>query len=116
MAVLKDFYIKKNDLQPYYYAQVKDAAGAVVDITGATVRVTLKLAGASTLKIDRATTGITVTDAANGKFQYAWQFGDTNTAGTYHIEFEISPVGTGKFTVPANGVARVIVNDSLDAT
>lgn len=113
---IKTLYIKKNDLQPYYYGQVKDASGAVVDITGATVRVTMKNASTGTLKIDRGTTGITVTDAANGKFQYAWQSGDTNTVGTYYIEFEVSPVGTGKFTVPANELATVIVADSLDTT
>lgn len=116
---VKALYLKVNDLQPYYYAQVKDSNGSVVSLAGATIRCTMRLINSSTLKINRQTTGINVTDAANGMFEYRWQVGDTDTIGKYYIEFEISPVAGGKFTVPS-GVnnlkhAEVNVVDSLDA-
>jgi len=112
------FYIKKNDLQPYYYAQIKDADGDVVAITGATICCTMKNARTGALKINRQTTGITISDATNGKFQYAWQTGDTNSVGKYYIEFEINPESGGKFTLPAKPAdkAEVHVTESLDTT
>ena len=114
---IKPLYLKENDLQPYYYAQVKDADEAVVDIDGATIYCTMKSA-AGTVKIDRQTTGITISDGANGKFRYAWQSGDTDTAGKYFIEFEIVPASGGKFTVPAKPTERaeVVIVPSLDAS
>ena len=115
---IEAFYIKKNDLQPYYYAQVKDAAGKVVDITGATIYCTMKDAKAGTLKINRQTTGITISDGTNGKFHYAWQTGETNAVAKYYIEFEIDPTSGGKFTLPAQpeDKAEVHVTESLDTS
>ncbi len=107
--------IKKNDLQPYYYAQVKDSDSAVVGISGATIRCTMKAAGGA-IKIDRQTAGINITDATNGKFEYQWQSGDTDTVGKYYIEFEITPSSGGKFTLPPNNDAIVMIFDSLDTT
>jgi len=115
---IEPLYIKQNDLQPYYYAQVKDADGAVVAITGATIYCTMKDAKAGTLKINRQTTGITISDGTNGKFHYAWQSGDTNAVGKHYIEFEINPTSGGKFTLPAQpeDKAEVYVTQSLDAS
>jgi hypothetical protein len=105
----------KNDLQPYYSAQVKDSDGTVVDITSATIYCTMKSSG-GTLKIDRQTTGISITDATNGKFEYQWQSGDTDTVDSYEIEFEIDPSSGGKFTLPnpGQGPGQVVIADSLD--
>lgn len=115
---IKEFKIIKNDLQPYCYMQVKDAVGAVINITGATIYCTMKLIGSSAIKINRQTTGISITDATNGKFEYRWQAGNTDTIGEYNIEFEINPASGGKFTLPtpSQGAAKVIIAESLDAT
>jgi len=114
---IKALYLKKNDLQPYYYAQVKDSDAAVVDITSATIYCTMKLIGGA-IKINRQTAGINVSDAANGKFEYKWQAGDTDTAGRYQIEFEVNPTSGGKFTIPADpdDKAEVRIKGSLDAS
>lgn len=110
--------VKQNDLQPYYYAQVTDGSGAVVDITGATIYCTMKDARTGVLKINRQTAGINVSDAANGKFEYRWVSGDTDTVGKYYIEFEINPGSGGKFTIPADPETRaeVYIVQSLDAS
>jgi hypothetical protein len=68
-----------------------------------------------TLKLDRQSAGINITDAAGGEFEYRWQAGDTDTVGRHEIEFEITPASGGKFTVPASERAYVIIRDSLDA-
>ncbi len=108
-------YIKKNDLQPYYYGAVVNSANAVVPITGATIYCTMKNAVSGALKITRQTTGITITDGSNGLFEYHWQATDTDTSGKYFIEFEINPGSGGKFTVPVKSDdAIVMIVDSLD--
>jgi len=116
--MIEEFYIKKNDLQPDYHAQIKDGDGMVVEITGATIRCTMQNARTGALKIDRQDTGINISDGINGKFEYQWQSGDTDTPGKYYIEFEITPTAGGKFTVPASYEDRavVIVLESLDAS
>ncbi len=108
----------KNDLQPYYRVKVQKSDGTAIDLTGATIYCTMKPKGGTTLKINRQTTGIVITDAANGEFEYRWQAGDTDTTGLYHIEFEINPGSGGKFTVPnpKEGPAEVAIVDSLDST
>jgi len=115
---IETVYVKKNDLQPYYYAQVKDADNAVVIITGATIYCTMKHARTGALKIDRQTTGINISDGTNGKFEYKWQSGDTDTVGKYYIEFEINPGSGGKFTLPARpeNKAEVHITESLDTS
>ena len=111
-------FLTRNDLQPYYLVGVTNSTGAIVDLTGATVRVTMRLENSTALTIDRSTAGLTVTGATSGEFQYQWQAGDTNSPGTFDIEFEITPASGGKFTLPnpSEGVAHVRIFDSLDST
>jgi len=94
-----------------------DSLNNPIPITGATIYCTMKDMQAGTLKINRMTTGIVITDGPNGLFEYRWQAGDTNTVSKYNIEFEINPASGGKFTVPKKSdEAVVMVLDSLDAT
>lgn len=116
MATIQILKLTVNDLQPYYFVQVKNNAGIVVDLTGATIVATMKLLSDGSLKINRQSTGINITGATIGHFQYEWQSGDTDTAGIYQIEFEITPASGGKFTLPQpqQFTAQVHILDSLD--
>lgn len=113
---IKTKKLTKNDLQPYYSVTVKNADGTAVNLTGAAIVCTMKPVGGSTPKINRQNAGIAITDAVNGQFEYRWQTGDTDTAGAYNIEFEITPQTGGKFTLPnpGEGPAQVEIVDSLD--
>ena len=106
--------IKKNDLQPAYPSQIKDSSDVAINLTGATIYCTMKNAADGTLKINRQNAGINISDAVNGKFEYRWQTGNTDTTGKYYIEFEINPASGGKFTVPTDQSAIVMVKESLD--
>lgn len=113
--MIEDLYIKRNDLQPKYYMQVKDGDGNVVDITGATIKTTMLSFADDSEKFKHTDgTGIALEDAANGKFSYQWQAGETDTAGKYKIEFEINPASGGKFTVPAEDVAVVYIKSDYN--
>ena len=102
------FYLKADDTQPYYRVKIEDSDGDAVPLSGATIYCTMTSTG-GTVKINHQNTGITITDATNGEFEYRWQTGDTDTAGFYVIEFEINPSGGGKFTLPTGEVAEVII-------
>lgn len=111
---VKTLQITVNDLQPYYYFQVKDSDGTV-DLTGATLRLTFRNITTGTRKIDRAIDRITVTGAAQGTAEVRWLLGDTDTIGMYKIEVEITPSSGGKFTIPPKGeVALVEIVQSQD--
>jgi hypothetical protein len=116
---IKRFDIKINDLQPFYFVKVVDANKNAVDLSGAIIVCTMKDTSDGTLKINRQSSGITISDQdlTPGEFNYQWQAGDTDTAGKYLIEFEITPVSAGKYTIPSNDIkepAYVYINDSLD--
>lgn len=118
-TIVKEVKIKKNDLQPYYYATVKDSNDTGVNLTGATIYCTMKNTSTGMVEINRQTTGIVIANQTTnpGEFEYHWQAADTDTVGTYQIEFEINPASGGKFTVPAVPTyATVKIYESLDAT
>ena len=114
--MIEPLKITVNDLQPKYFVQAKDAAGTVIDISGATIVCTMKEVTTGTIKINRQSTGITISDGTNGLFNYAWQSGDTDTLGIYYIEFEITPTSGGKYTLPMpfEGRAEVHIISSQD--
>lgn len=115
---IETLYLTQHDLQPYYYVTVKDSSGALVDLTGAVIRANMKLVGGTAPKINRSSTGIVIANQTTnkGEFEYRWQAGDTDTAGTYYIEFEVTPQTGGKFTLPggAQGATQVIIEAGLD--
>lgn len=108
-------YLRRNDLQPYYYGKVLDANGAPVDITDAAIVANMVNESTKVLKITAGACTLNA-DPATGKFHYAWQAGDTDTAGKFDIEFQITPSSGGKFTVPARGKAKVVIMPDLDAS
>lgn len=109
-------YITQNDLQPYYYVTAQDQAGTAINLTGATIVCTMKNKRTLAVKIDRQSAGISITGAAAGQFEYRWQSGDTDTAGEYNIEFEVTPTTGGKFTLPSKAhEAVVVIRQSLDS-
>jgi len=116
--MIKTFYITQHDLQPYYPVQVKSTSNSPVDLTDSTIRCIMKVQKGTSIIINRESTGVYVSDAINGKFEYKWLQGQTGTTGQFYIEFEVTPLSGGKFTVPnfRYGRAEVHVVSGLDNT
>ena len=104
------FYIKQGDTSPSIAGTLKDASSAAVNLTGATVRFHLRKPGVSPSKVDAAAS---VTDAPNGGVAYAWQTGDTNEAGAFHGEWEVTFGGGAIETFPNHGFVSVHVEPQL---
>lgn len=103
------FEIKKGDRRPRYRVGLT-ANGGPVDLTGATaVRFMMKLGVSGTLKIDAPAI---IVDAETGVVEYHWAVDDTDTAGTFNIEFEVDWSGE-KQTFPSTGYFTATINEDL---
>jgi hypothetical protein len=100
------FYMKLNNTSPALQVTLKDANGTPVDLTGASVRFHMRAVGATTAKVDAAAALVT---AASGIVKYAWIAGDTDTAGRYEAEFEVTFGDSSVETFPNRGFIPVMV-------
>ena len=105
------FRIKTNDTSPKLSVTLTDALGNLIGLAGCTARFHMKAFGASSLKIDAVAD---IEDAVNGIVEYSWQAGDTDTAGTYYGEIEVTYGDATVETFPNNGYFTVIIKEDLD--
>lgn len=102
--------IKQNDTSPSIQTQFLDGDGLPVDITG-NLGVSFHMRDAAgTVKIDTAATVVT---AASGIVRYDWLAADTDTAGTFQAEFEVT-YSDGKIeTFPNASYIEVVITDDI---
>lgn len=81
----RKFYIKRNDLDP---SIAYELTPKTVDLTGASVVFNMKDAS-GTVKVSRGS-GSVVTATGTPLIKYDWVSGDTDTAGTFYGEFEVT--------------------------
>src|SRR5882672_1423989 len=106
------FTIKQGDLWPPIDDIVKDAAGAAVDVSGATIKFSMRASRSpTTVKINQATGAIV--DGPSGKIRYTPAGADTDTPGTYEGEFLISAVAGGPMRVPTDGWIPIVVEEKV---
>ena len=104
------FYIKQNDTRPAIAANLTDANAAAVNLTGATVRFSMRVEPAGTVKVSAA--AATIDDAEAGQVSYNWTASDTNTADDYEAEFQVTFVGGAVQTFPGrNWIAVHVIDD-----
>lgn len=104
------FSIKQNDTSPSLQVSLKDASLQPILLTSANVRFHMKSVD-GTLKIDAP---MTITSAVTGTCRYDWQAGDTDTVGTYYVEFEVTYADASVETFPNNGSKTVKVVRELN--
>jgi len=106
------FYLKQNDTAPSIRATLKDGSGNVIDLTDATVRFHMKdLAG--TVKIDASAQ--IIAPATSGIVQYNWIGSDTDTAGTYYAEFEVTYTTNSTVeSFPNDGNIGILITKELN--
>ena len=105
------FRIKTNDTGPVLSVTLTDANGNGIGLAGASARFHMKAFGATSLKIDAPAT---IIDGVNGVVKYDWVAGDTDTAGTYYGEIEVTYGDATVETFPNNGYFTIIIKEDLD--
>lgn len=103
------FTIKQNDTSPAIQATLKDYGGNPVNLVGATVNFHMK-SFEGTVKVNGP---MTVTSGIGGVVTYFWQEGDTDTAGTYYAEFEVTYSDLAVETFPNNGSVAITITPEL---
>jgi hypothetical protein len=104
------FFIKQNDTSPALQATLKDGLGAVVDLTGASIRFHMRKTGDTTAKVDATAV---IENADNGLVYYSWVAADTDTIGSYEAEFEVTFTGGEIETFPNNRFIEVEITDDI---
>lgn len=107
---MSSFKIKTNDTSPKLNVTLKDASGNLINLTGTSVRFHMKKYGASSLKVDAAAD---IVDE-EGQVRYSWAAGDTDTAGSYYGEFEVTYGDSSVETFPNSGYFTILIKEDLD--
>jgi hypothetical protein len=92
------FTLKRGDTLPALRATLIDAVGSAVNITGATVRLHLN----TPEPLDAAAI---IDNASLGEVHYDWQTGDTDEAGLFRAEWQVTF---------SNGQIETFPNDTND--
>jgi hypothetical protein len=103
--MIAEHKIKTGDLLPPVRGTCLDGNGKPQPLTGGTVRFHMFDSRGNVL-IDAPAV---VVDALAGKVQYNWQPGQTDVAGIYKCEFEVTFGGTMPLTFPNDGYGRITI-------
>lgn len=104
------FTIKQSDTSPSIRAVLQSATGPI-DLTSAAVRFHMKSIE-GTLVVDQPMT--IVSPATSGTVSYDWQTADTDTAGTYFAEFEVTYADTSVETFPNSENIPIVITPELN--
>ena len=104
---MSTFAIKRGDTSPGIEYQIGAYSEGGNILAGASAR--FIMARGSTVKVDASAT---VTDEG-GILRYAGQAGDTDTAGVYNAEFEVTYSDGSIESFPNDGWITVTVGDDL---
>ena len=103
------FKIKQNDTADsllYYLLPTS------TDLTGASVVFNMRNRSSGTVKVSRQAASV-VTATTRPSVQYDWQAGDTDTAGDYEYEFEVTFADTTVKTFPNDSWEPLKITDDI---
>lgn len=108
---MPDFIINQGDTEPSYADQLAYSNGEVVNLTGATVRFTIR---AFTSSRPVALTGtVTITKATAGEVSYTFSQADTALAGAFMASWLVVFADGARMTFPTEGYIWLEVQPNL---
>lgn len=97
--------LKKGDRRPSATATAKDAAGAVIDLTGATAVFIAKDQNG----VEKVNAAATIVSPTAGTLQYDFALVDSDTISTYRAKFLVTFSDGKKMSVPNDGYVPMTV-------
>lgn len=105
------FYLKQNDTAPSMEAVLTDSKGKARVLTNAAA---VKFHMSSEKGVNVVSNGAcSIVNPGRGIVAYAWQPGDTATAGIYNAEFEVQYTNGTVETFPNSSFIKVIIKEEL---
>lgn len=103
--------IKRNDTRPYWPVTLTYEDGTIADLTGASVQFLARdRSNQGALKVDVAAI---ITDAPNGQCEWRPQASETDQAGIFDCEWEVTFSDATLQTFPTRGYDRLKVIGDL---
>lgn len=109
---MADFHLKVGDTKEPINATCLDSAGAIVDLTGATVVFRMAQFGSGARKVNATAT---IVSAAAGTVRYQWLTADVNTAGEYEGEFRVTFSGGAIQSFPNASTISILIHQDEGA-
>lgn len=106
-----DFTIKEGDRLPELEATLYGANDEVAPLNGSTVTFILSDKATGTLLLNSPAV---LVDADLGQVKYAWAIGDTDMAGSYRGEFEVTYGDGRRLTFPNDSYIDIKIVPDLD--
>lgn len=102
------FYIKEGDTSPALLYTLSPT----VDLTGASVVFNMRLRSDGSVKVSRQA-AVIVSPATDGVVRYDWDADDTDTAGEYQAEFEVTYADSTVETFPNKDFITVKIDGDI---
>jgi hypothetical protein len=106
------FRIKRHAGRPHIRVLVKNSDRTPFDFTGAT-RVNFLMYDRDGLEKVNAAGGVE-SPLTSGYLRYEWQDGDTDTAGEFTAEFEVSYSTGNPLVIPLDSVLGIFISEDLN--
>lgn len=108
---MADFHIKQNDTNPALAATLTNELLASLPLNTATgIKFHMTDPGSGIVKVDATAT---ITDPANGRVEYQWGLGDTDTPGKYNGEFQITWNDATITSFPNDGYIKIHITKEI---
>lgn len=104
------YEMKRNDTRPRPDALLRFSDGSIPDLTGASVKFIARDVTSSVVKIDATAT---ITDVPTAAVEYAMTADDSDTAGTYYCEWEVTFADTSVQTFPTRSFDRLRIRGDI---
>ena len=105
------FNIKQNDTRPELDVFLRDDKDRTINVTGATVKFNMRNASDNIVKVNAGS--VTTVSSTSGRVKYSFSTADTDTAGNFDGEFQVTFVGGQVETFPNDGYIKVIITDDV---
>tara|TARA_B100001094_G_C18022415_1_gene715844 strand:+ start:235 stop:570 length:336 start_codon:yes stop_codon:yes gene_type:complete len=106
------FNIKQNDTSPTLSVIIADSTGTAISLASASVVFKMRAVNSSSLKVN---TSATITNASNGAVSYTFSASNTDTAGLFQGEFQVTYSGGLIETFPNSEYISINILDDLDS-